>query len=172
MGKKPLRPIRIEGNVAYVPLSQGYEAIIDAEDANLIGLFNWCAEVKKGRARPVRNLKDRVPGKRAMIYMYRQIISAPDEKVVDHINGNGLDNRKANLRVATQAENSRNQRIARHNTSGLKGASLHRQTGKWRAQIVVGGKRYSLGLHDTPEIAHAAYAIASAKKHGEFGRLS
>jgi hypothetical protein len=89
---------------------------------------------------------------------------------IDHINGNRSDNRIVNIREATKAQNNRNQGIRKTNTSGYKGVSWHKKTGRWRAVIWMNRKRTSLGLHDTPEKAHAAYCAAAARMHGEFAR--
>jgi len=73
--------------------------------------------------------------------------------VNDHINRDKLDNRRENLRHCTQAENAKNRSLPVTNTSGFKGVSLERTTGKWKAQIVHNGKNYYLGIFDTPEEA-------------------
>jgi hypothetical protein len=84
----------------------------------------------------------------------------------------GLDNRRANLRIATHQQNNHNHRISKNNTSGFKGVTWFERSKKWVAQINMNGKKIHLGLHGTPEAAHAAYAAASAKLHGEFGRTA
>ena len=94
------------------------------------------------------------------------------ERHIDHINGNKLDNSIANLRLASVAENARNGRMRRTNTSGFKGVSYIAATGRWRATIMVDGKQRWLGTHPTPEAAHAAYAVAAHQMHGEFARAA
>lgn len=94
------------------------------------------------------------------------------DKEIDHINGVRTDNRWANLRHATHAQNGRNRRRQRDNTSGFTGVYLHKPTKRWRARINVAGKRISLGYHDTPELAHAAYAGATKAHYGEFARAA
>ncbi len=89
---------------------------------------------------------------------------------VDHRNGNGLDNRRFNLREATHAQNMRNQKLNRNNKSGFKGVSYKRSHRKWRACISMHGKTIELGYHDTPEIAYTAYCAGATKYHGEFAR--
>lgn len=91
---------------------------------------------------------------------------------IDHINGNPRDNRIANLREATRSENTKNVAMHRDNSSGFKGVSLHRETGKWDASIFSDGKKYFLGLYDTPQQAHAAYCGASRVLHKEFARVA
>jgi len=97
--------------------------------------------------------------------------STPIDMQIDHINGVRADNRIENLRLATGCENRWNRGMRPENTSGYKGVSYHKQTGKWVAQIGanLSGTIY-LGLHDTAEDAHAAYCKASADLHGEFSK--
>lgn len=166
---KHIRPIRVEGNIAFVPLTQGYEAMIDAADVHLVEGFNWCASVDGNTIYAQRSGPR--PEKRTII-LHRVLMGEPEGLEVDHCNGNGLDNRRANLRVATTAQNAQNRRITERNTSGFKGVHWDKRDRKWRARIVLDGERISLGLFTTPEAAHAAYCSASAKFHGEFGRTA
>lgn len=84
------------------------------------------------------------------------------------IPGNGLDNRRSNLRPATRAQNNANRRLRRDNTSGYKGVSFYK--GKWKAQIMHAGKAYVLGCYDTKEEAFKVYCEAAKRFHGEFAR--
>lgn len=93
-------------------------------------------------------------------------VAPPDE--IDHVNGDKADNRLANLRLASRAENTRNVGIKRTNTSGVKGVGFHFQSGKWRARIHAGGKRIHLGLFSDQASAHAALEAARQQYHGEF----
>lgn len=162
--KQP-RPIRIEGDVAYVPLTKGYEAIIDTADVPLVDGVNWCATVHHSAVYAVRT--DLISGRPRRVYMHRIIIPCEGLEV-DHVDWNGLNNRRNNLRAATTSQNQYNQRLAKHNTSGFKGVSWNKRREKWRAQIRAGGTRLDLGLFPTREDAHAAYAKASAELHGQF----
>lgn len=89
---------------------------------------------------------------------------------MDHINGRRDDNRIANLRLATHSQNCANRGRQRHNKSGFKGVTWDSQAKKWRSVISARGKSFALGLHSTPEAAHAAYVDAAQKYHGEFAR--
>ncbi len=89
---------------------------------------------------------------------------------VDHVNLIKSDNRFANLREATRAENKWNVGVMRTNTSGYKGVRV--RCGKAEAQICIHGKQHYLGTFDSPEKAHQAYVEASRRWHGEYGRRS
>lgn len=85
--------------------------------------------------------------------------------VLDHINGNGFDNRIENLRSATTAENRQNISLPKNNKSGFIGVSWTESTGKWMASIMVDGKRHFLGNFDDAKAASEAYAKAKERLH-------
>lgn len=89
---------------------------------------------------------------------------------IDHINTQKGDNRIANLRECARSQNGANQRRKANNRSGFKGVSALRS--RWRAQIRINGELLYLGLHDTPEAAHAAYLEAADRLFGEFARAA
>lgn len=169
MAPKQIRPIRVEGNVAYVPLTKGYEAVIDAEDVPLVEGWCWRASIEDGIVYAKRT--HNVNGKRINVRMHRLLMGSPQGLEIDHRDGNGLNNRRSNLRVATSSQNKQNQGIRADNTSGFKGVTWVKRDRKWQARIEVGGKRRFLGLFKTPEAAHAAYVAANAELHGSFGRV-
>ena len=90
---------------------------------------------------------------------------------IDHIDGIRHNNHIANLRQATNCQNCQNSKRPCNNTSGFKGASWHRQIGKWKAQIMVDGDKIYLGIFATAEEAHAAYCAAAVQHYGEFARF-
>lgn len=92
-------------------------------------------------------------------------------QMIDHINGDKSDNRIANLRLATTAQNQFNKTKAKNNTSGFKGVGYHKCTGMWQAQIKAGKSYAYLGLFPTPQEAHEAYCKAATELHGEFARF-
>ena len=102
----------------------------------------------------------------AFLYM----TGAWPKEQVDHINGNRIDNRWCNLREATQTENQFNVAIRKDNTSGYKGVSLHKRTGKWAARCGINNKDKWLGIFDTPELAAKAYQEFAKKHHKQFYR--
>ena len=169
MATTQIRPIRIDGNLAYITLSRGYVATIDAIDLPLVGHLKWWASSEKYTVYAVHS--QWINGKKRGLRLHRVIMRAPDDMFVDHINGDGLDNRRANLRIATASQNQHNKRKYNNNKSGFKGVSWHNSGKKWCAQIRLNGKSIYLGLFDNPEDAHAAYCEASSKIHGEYGRV-
>ncbi|OYY20902.1 MAG: hypothetical protein B7Y69_09295 [Sphingobacteriia bacterium 35-40-8] len=165
------RPIRIEGEVAYIQLTRGYEAVIDAADVPLVNSFNWHATVI-GRSVYAGRTERLLDGKRVTVLLHRFIMAAPDSLQVDHRNGDGLDNQRVNLRLATRAQNNRNRRMNATSTSGVKGVRWHKRRGKWFAAITLDGKQRHLGYFLNTAEAAAAYAAASAQFHGDFGRTA
>lgn len=166
--RKPPRPIRIDGDVAYITLTQGMYAIVDTVDAHEISRLNWIAMRRKHGVYAQCHVGSH-EGKRTTLLMHRFILDAPDGCFVDHISGDGLDNRRENLRITDAFGNARNRRINANNTSGYKG--VHFSNGKWVAKIKLNNKRKHLGSFSTVEEAAAAYAEASERLHGEFGRV-
>ena len=168
MATRKIRPVRVEGNVAYIPLTQGYEAIIDADDVPLVEHLQW-------HASPIRTntyalAATWVNGKTKLVRLHRIIMRPADGQVVDHIDGDGLNNRRSNLRFASHQQNNCNSKRRADNRSGVKGVFWDKQRRKWQAQISVGGRSIALGRFASLDAAAAAYADASQRLHGEFGR--
>lgn len=155
-----------------VPLTLGKYAFIDIEDMDLLN-HKWSTNPRpNGNAYAFRSIYP--GGKVQKEIMHRvileRIIGRPlmPGELVDHIDGDGLNNRRANLRLATPKENMRNRKRAVTNKSGYKGVTFFPRTGKWKASIGVDGKCISLGYFDTPQSAYAAYCKAGRELHGEF----
>ena len=165
-----IRPLRFEGNVAYVPLSQGYEAVIEAEDAPIVGTRNWNALVHpSGRVYAVS--KYRLGGEQwRTVFLHRTILIAGSGYDIDHVNGDGLDCRLSNLRQATRSQNLMNSRRRSTSKSGYKGVSFVARHGHWRAEIKIEGKTKYLGSFPTPDEAHEAYVSAASQIFGQFAR--
>lgn len=134
--------------------------LIDARDLPLLDGKMWCMN-NHGYITRKQNIK-----------LHRIIANAPQNMTVDHINGNKADNRRSNLRICAQAENSRNVRTSKSNTSGYKGVWWHCQNKKWRASITLNGKPIHLGLYDDKIEAAKAYNKAAIRYHGEFAKLN
>lgn len=135
------------------------ESIIDNESFNIIKGLKWYL-------RKTYNNKYCISGS-TPIYLHRLIMGVSE---VDHINHNGLDNRKSNLRLCTHMQNTFNQVIRKSNTSGFKG--VHKKRDKWVAQIRGNGGRHYLGNFETKEEAAMAYNMAATELHGEFACLN
>lgn len=151
-----------------VPLSQGFVALVDAADLErVMAAGRWHAVVRDHTTYARRMF--RVNGRGRNLYLHQFLTGW---SYVDHHNGNGLDNRQANLREATHAENAQNRRRPVTNTSGFKGVSWSKKDRRWRAQIGVSGKYWFLGNHVTPEAAAHAYDRAALEHYGEFAALN
>ena len=151
-----------------IPLSQGKVALIDDADWEFVSGFKWYAFKDKNTFYARTNVR-RADGTRTTIKMHRLLLGLTDPLVqADHIDGNGLNNRRSNLRACTNTENQWNTGAKINNTSGFKGVCWRADMGKWVAKIKVNGKMKHIGLFTTPEAAHAAYCTAAAELHGEF----
>ena len=144
-----------------IQTTKGQSVLVDDEDFAWLSQFSWSAH-RKGYA--VRYGYD-AAGKYHQFWMHREILRAPEDKIVDHINGDPSDNRRANLRLATDAENSRNRRNL-GSPSGFLGVIKHGS--KWRAYITRSGVQQSLGYHATREAAIAARSAGAKVVFGEF----
>lgn len=153
-----------------IPLSRGLYALVDDVDYERLNVFNWCASKADGTFYAVRSAGKR-PHRRSE-YMHRVILGVPDGLEADHINGDSLDNRRCNLRLATRQQNGRNRRAQSNNASGYSGVFLNRVSNKWQAYIVVDRHTRYLKRFDTPEEAARAYDGAARQLFGEFARLN
>ena len=108
-------------------------------------------------------------GRSAYELLHRVIVGAQADQVVDHINGDTLDNRRENLRVCDNAENTRNRKRHRNNALGIKG--VYRKHSGYAAQIRFNGVKHCLGIFPCPEDAARAYRDAAIRLHGAFARL-
>lgn len=166
---KQVREVVVEGDIAYIQLTKGYKAIIDASIAHVVGQYNWYALVVGKLVYAVR--KSPRPASKTIL-MHREILKPDVGQEVDHRNGNGLDNRLSNLRCATSQQNKHNQRAKGNNKSGYKGVFWETRSKRWLARIMIDGKTKYLGSFTNPEDAHKAYCVASKLFHGEFGRVA
>lgn len=172
---RKVRPLRFDGDIAYVPLTQGYEAIIDAEDAPLVCAWNWCARLSRRPDGSISKVyakrKATVNGQAIALEMHRVIAATPDGMETDHRDGDGLNNRKSNLRNASVMQNRQNCKTRVDNRSGVKGVHWCETRQRWLARIKTFGRSKYLGAFMNLDEAAGAYRRASVEMHGEFGRL-
>jgi hypothetical protein len=154
-------PLRNRGEiVAYT--------LIDEQDAQLARL-TWRLEVSGYAARREKRQNHQNGGWRArIVLLHRVTLGAPPGVEVDHINRNRLDNRRSNLRFATDGEQARNCSRNKRNTSGYKGVCFESARRRWKAAVAFEGRSYHVGLFDTPQEAAFAYDFAATALHGEF----
>ncbi len=150
-----------------IPLTKGKYAEVDASDYAALSAFSWFAERSGRRSTKWYAARN---GDGCLVRMHRQLL-AVDE--VDHVNGNGLDNRRANLRPATRQQNGANaKKWSSATSSKYKGVSWDRQHRKWSAYIHVAGLKTRLGLHTDEKVAALSYDKAAVKAFGEFARTN
>ncbi len=145
-----------------VPLSNGMIALVDEDDYELVSRRRWSFH----RGSPTKpGYATGTGGER----MHRLIMGVPknDPRIVDHIDGNTLNNCKANLRITDAFGNNKNKSNT-NNRHGLKGVAKYKKGVRWFAYIQANKKRVYLGTFATAEEAHAAYCRAADELHGEF----
>jgi hypothetical protein len=147
--------------MASIRLSNGGIALIDDDDAAVVAHFKWRLKQCNGCAYVVRSV-----GRNGHAYLHRELCGDRPGLVVDHINGDTLDNRRSNLRHVTRQGNVWNRRAT--SVCGLKGVTLHKRTGRWQAAI----SRTYIGLFATAEAAARAYDAAARERFGEVARLN
>lgn len=147
--------------VMQVELTQGKVALIDAEDAALVNQYKWCAVSNDGNW----YAKAWVDGKTC--YMHRLLLQPPEGTVTDHINGDGLDNRRSNLRACSHRINMVNRGADKGGSSRYKGVNWHKSTSTWMARLMVKGRRIFLGRYKDEIEAALAYDKAALELLGE-----
>ena len=153
-----------------VELTRGKVAIVDPEDWDEIKKYKWCAAVND---RSGDSAISNTGGRR--VYMHRVIMGATKGQIVDHIDHDTLDNRRANLRICTPGQSARNRqknktKNKRPTTSIYKG--VVQKGNKWVAQCMCQGTIHYLGSYDNEDNAARAYNDVARKYHGEFAYLN
>lgn len=141
-----------------------YFAMVDDEDFERVNQYDWQVAICYWNI----YAKGLVKGKET--YLHPFILKT--NSLVDHINGNGLDDQKHNLRITSTQKNAFNQKIRSNNTSGYKGVSWYRRLNKWVARINIDYKGFTLGYFSDPVEAARAYNKKAVELFGEFARLN
>lgn len=152
-----------------VPLTRGKYAVVDDSDFCSLCRFKWIALWNGKKWYAVTWVGPR--GNQKCLYMHRVLLSTPKGFETDHWDGNGLNNRRANLRVATHHQNQGNRKPTRH-SSRYKGVFACRRSGNWRAAIVLNGKQFRLGHFSTQKGAALAYDKKAVELFGEFAKTN
>jgi hypothetical protein len=156
-----------------IKLTQGKFAIVDDCDYAYVSKFRWHARRDTRKQGDVwyaaRNVKTAT--KTTIGLMHRELLGVEPGLMVDHVDGDGLNNRRENIRTCTVKQNNCNQR-KRDGSSLFKGVSLIRSSGKWRASIKIDGASRNLGNYPTEREAAAAYDATAASAFGNFARLN
>lgn len=159
----------------WLPLTRGHFALIDEDDFADTSQMNWCLHVVRGLKYAVTTLflKDKVVTGKTSLLLHRYLLQTGPNEEVDHRDGDGLNNRRENLRIATSSENKMNAGKKRSSRSKFKGVSWYSGARKWVARIVDSKRRrIHLGSFDSEKDAALAYSEAAKRLHGEWKHSS
>lgn len=153
-----------------IPLTQGYSAMVDDEDFEWLMQWKWRASVKSNTVYAITGIK--CDGRRTSMLMHRAILRVTDSKIdVDHGDGNGLNNRRENIRPCTHAQNLANSG-SRGGSSKFKGVCWSKGNNRWSAAINIGGRIKHIGYFEKEEDAARSYNQFAEKHHKGFAQLN
>jgi len=157
-----------------IPLTRGKVAIVDDDDFEELSRHRWHAVPGRYTWYAMRRVTIASrPQKQRGIPMHRQVLGVTDSRIhVDHVDGNGLDNRRSNLRPATHSTNQRNAAKQRGRSSRYKGVCWSKKLGKWQASICLGTRQLHLGVFTDEKEAAEVYDSAALEYFGSFARLN
>jgi hypothetical protein len=160
-----------------IPLSKGQVAIVDDDDFERVNQYNWHVLFSRSSGVFYASTKWTINHKRVYVSLHSFILNFPKGKQIDHINHDPLDNRKCNLRLCTNQQNSFNKgpreyMDGRVKTSLYKGVSWKKRNKKWCAQIMVDGKKKHIGLYKEEKEAAKAYNEFAKRLFGDFAYLN
>ena len=168
--KFPVRRLKMaQDGTKLIPLTQGQFAIVDAEDYDRLSQHRWYAQKQHGYFYATRMTSRK--GARRTLRMHREILQAAKGTMCDHIDHNGLNNCKSNLRLCTSSQNQQNQK-ARRTSSAYKGVCRRKDCNRWAAQIGFQCKRIHIGLFDDQMEAALAYDRKASELFDEFACLN
>lgn len=159
--------------VRLIPLTQGLFTLVDAADFPRLSQYKWLA-ARSGRGIFYVQRTVWMPSEKRYrkLHMHRVILGVDADTMVDHANGDGLDNRRSNLRPATPSQNAANMRRQSRNTSGYRGVSYQPDRDKWRATIRENGVTRLIGAFSTAEEAAQAWDAAARAAFGVYAKLN
>jgi hypothetical protein len=152
----------------YIELSRGKVAIVDDDCFELVSKYTWHCTHIRGKDIYYAKTNIRAGDRQKQLWMHRIITGCPFNKEVDHIDGNGLNNQKSNLRLATHQQNMFNQRKRSGGSSQYKGVSWCKRSNRWLSQIMINKKTKFLGYFSDEISAAVAYDTAAIMYFGEF----
>lgn len=156
-----------------IPLTKGKFAIVDPEDYKRLAKYKWHLSISPTSSYAARWQRRQPGGLRKKIWMHREVIDIPKHMLCDHKNGNGLDNRRTNLRPATVSQNLCNRRKTKSKTrSKYKGLEWDKIQRKWKVRIQHNGKRIYLGSFSKEIDAARAYDKKAKVLFGQFASLN
>lgn len=160
-----------------IPLTQGYFALIDDDDYQLVNQYRWSINKHINTNYAVTNIILPDGSRKTWFRMHRLIMIPNDDQAIDHIDGNGLNNTRDNLRLCVASQNKANtlkqeKYKNKKTTSKYKGVSWHKRDKKWTAQIGFNRKLIHLGYFDNETEAAMTYNKAARLYFGEFARLN
>ncbi len=157
-----------------IKLTKGQFALVDDEDYKQLNRFKWIASTSKIRnTYYARRAMLDCNGKQKIVQMHRIIMGITNPKIIiDHKDGNGLNNQRNNLRVCSHSQNSSNRKSAKNSSSKYLGVTFCKENGKWRAQIRKFNVNHHIGYFIDEKNAALAYQSKAKEIHGEFANLS
>ncbi|WP_181337101.1 HNH endonuclease [Hyphomicrobium methylovorum] len=170
--KTNVRAIDCKGNDVLVDLGAHGYAVIDAADRHLVEGWNWSVRISRSGKKYVFRGQSTGLGRSKKLYLHHVIFGDRGDFVVDHRDGDTLNNRRNNLRLATPSQNARNRQLASNNASGFKGVCFRKDRGTWLASIRCGPHYTKIGTFATAEAAAAAYDREAMRLFGEFAVLN
>jgi hypothetical protein len=172
----PLSAEVILEGMKHIELTHGQKTLVSDEDFEMLSKYHWMARLQEGKYRAFAEKWHK--GKRTRIVMSRLIVDSPKNMVVDHINGDTLDNRRDNLRICTRTQNLQNRKLNKNSKSGYKGVTAFTVKIKtkiyfyWRVWVSKDSKNVSLGYFKDKREAALIYNNYAVRNYGEFAKLN
>jgi hypothetical protein len=161
----------LDQSIKLIPLTRGFNAIVSASDFYLLNQWHWFAiPSKKTETVYVGRMERKSDGTNRLVLMHRFVVGCEED--VDHIDRDGLNNTRDNLRPCSETLNAGNQRLHKSNKSGYKGVSWHIPTQKWICKIYFQNKQFHLGLFEDKIACARRYDRKALELFGEFARLN